>query len=252
MPSTRNGEVPQGHDRAPHHNDRAPRVRWHPMPDAAALEDEAVARIGEAARAALAARPRFRIVLAGGSTPRNVYRKLVALPTDWTRWEVYFGDERCVPESDPQRNDRMAYETLLAHVPVVEAQVHRIPAERGASVAARSYERTIAEVDRFDLVLLGLGEDGHTASLFPGFDRAGAVDAPSVLAVFDAPKPPAERVSLSAERLSRARRVLFLVTGESKRDAVRRWRAGEAIPAAAIRAADGVDVLVEAGLLGTA
>src|SRR5690606_5985601 len=105
MTSTRNGEAPQGHDRAPHHNDRAPRVRWHPMPDAAARADEAGAGIGEAARAAVAARAGFRIVLAGGSTPRTVYRKLVALSTDSRRWEVYFGDGRGVPENDPQRND---------------------------------------------------------------------------------------------------------------------------------------------------
>ncbi len=234
--------------------------RWHPVADAAALEEEAVARISHAAGEALAGssqpsnrspaqRARFRIVLAGGGTPRNVYRKLVGLRTDWSRWEVYFGDERCVPANDDERNDRMASATLLDHVPIPASAVHRIPAERGAMDAARDYERTLADVDMFDLVLLGLGEDGHTASLFPGHERGDASGSPDVLAVFDAPKPPPERVSMSAARLSRARAALFLVAGESKCDAVRRWRAGGDIPAASIRALEGVDVLVEARLL---
>ncbi len=233
--------------------------RWHPVADAVALEDEAVARILRAASEALARssqasdrapaqRARFRIVLAGGSTPRNVYRKLVGVHTDWSRWEVYFGDERCVPVNDGERNDRMASATLLDHVPIPASAIHRIPAERGAVDAARDYERTLAVVGVFDLVLLGLGEDGHTAGLFPGHERGEAAESPDVLPVFDATKPPPERVSMSAARLSRARRVLFLVAGESKRDAVRRWRSGEDIPAASIRAEEEVDVLVEAAL----
>ncbi len=223
--------------------------RWHPVADAVALEDEAVARISRAAREALARQDSFRIVLAGGTTPRNVYRKLAVLRTDWPRWHVYFGDERCVPVNDEQRNDRMASETLLDQVPIPASAIHRIPAERGAADAARAYERTLADVGVFDLVLLGLGEDGHTASLFPGHARGDAPGSADVMAVFDAPKPPPERVSLSAARLSRARRVLFLVAGESKRDAVRRWRAGKDIPVASIGALEGVEVLVEEALL---
>jgi 6-phosphogluconolactonase len=104
-------------------------------------------------------------------------------------------------------------------------------------------------VAEFDLVLLGLGEDGHTASLFPGHDWGVRSDAPDVIAVFDAPKPPPQRVSLSAARLSRAREVLFLVEGIAKRDAVARWRMGANIPARSIRPRAGVDVLVESRLL---
>ena len=129
-------------------------------------------------------------------------------------------------------------------------QVHAIPAELGASAAALAYAETLRGVGDFDLVLLGLGEDGHTASLFPGRDWGVAASAPDALAVFDAPKPPPQRVSLSAARLSRTREVLFMVEGEAKRDAVARWRAGEQLPAAAIRPAGGVDVLVESALLG--
>ncbi len=101
----------------------------------------------------------------------------------------------------------------------------------------------------FDLTLLGLGEDGHTASLFPGREWGTEPDSPDALAVLDAPKPPAQRVSLSAARLSRSRQVIFLVSGESKRDALARWRASENIPARAIAPEKGVDVLVESALL---
>ena len=137
----------------------------------------------------------------------------------------------------------MAGLAWLDHVPLPAAHRHAIPAELGAERAA-AYAAELRGVGDFDLVLLGLGEDGHTASLFPGHDWGEAPDAPDALAVLDAPEPPPERVSLSAARLSRSREVLFLVAGPSKREALARWRAGERIPAAAIRPATGVDVLV--------
>jgi 6-phosphogluconolactonase len=134
-------------------------------------------------------------------------------------------------------------------VPIPADQVHVMPAEQGADAAAEAYAGLLRGVGDFDLVLLGLGEDGHTASLFPNHAWHSTAGSPDALAVFDAPKPPPQRVSLSAARLSRAREVLFLVEGESKRGAVTRWRAGDRIPAAAIRSASGVDVLVESALL---
>lgn len=218
--------------------------RWHALPDAAALDSEAETRILTAAQTAIARRDRFDIVLAGGSTPRGAYRLLRTADTDWSRWHVWFGDERCVPSGTTERNSRMAGDAWLDHVPIPPNQVHAIPAERGPDVAARAYAERLRGVGPFDLVVLGLGADGHTASLFPGHDWGIAVDAPDVLAVFDAPKPPPQRVSLSATRLGRARAVLFLVDGEAKRDALARWRAGEHIPAAAIRPHAGVDVLI--------
>ena len=225
-------------------------VRWHAVANPAALQRAAFDRILDAAKRAIEAHGRFLIVLAGGNTPRNVYPMLRGADTDWSRWHIYFGDERCLPGDDLERNSRMAADTWLDHVAIPSDQVHAIPAERGAREAAPIYSDTLHGVGDFDLVLLGLGEDGHTASLFPGHDWGVAVDSPDALAVFAAPKPPPQRVSLSAARLSRARAVLFLVTGESKRDAVRRWRAGADIPARAIQPQAGVDVLVESGLLG--
>ena len=226
-------------------------VRWHGVANAAALRDAACRRILVAAADAIQQRGRFTIVLAGGNTPQGVYRMLRGADTDWSGWQVYFGDERCLPAIDPDRNSRMAAEAWLDHVAIPKSQVHTLPAARGARAAAQAYANTLRHVGDFDLVLLGLGEDGHTASLFPDHDWGADADAADTLAVFDAPKPPAQRVSLSARRLSRARAVLFLVTGEAKHDAVTRWRAGADIPAHAIQPQAGVDVLTEASLLAT-
>ena len=219
-------------------------ARWIAVADATALRQAATQRIVAAAARAIGQRGRFFIVLAGGNTPRGVYDLLRAASTDWSRWHVYFGDERCLPPDHAERNSRMAADVWLERVPIAHDQLHVIPAELGAASAAQRYADTLRGVGDFDLVLLGLGEDGHTASLFPGHDWGDTPDAPDVLAVFDAPKPPLERVSLSAARLSRAREVLFLVEGASKREAVARWKMGERIPARAIHPQAGVDVLM--------
>lgn len=224
-------------------------VRWHAVADAEALRRAASERILDAAARAIRERGRFAIALAGGETPRGVYERLRGARTDWAAWHVWFGDERCLPRGDAGRNSAMAAAAWLDHVPIPAEQIHEVPAELGAARAAAAYASALEPVGEVDLVLLGLGEDGHTASLFPGREPGAAPGAPDVLAVFAAPVPPAERVSLSAARLSRAREVLFLVEGERKRGAVSRWRAGEALPAGAIRPARGVDVLVTASLI---
>ncbi len=214
-------------------------VRWHEVADVAAA---ALTLVLTAAAAALAARGRFDIVLAGGSTPRELYRRLAALQPDMSAWYVWLGDERCLPESDSERNSRMILDAWPAIASLPAGHWHPMHAELGATPAAVDYAGQLARVGSFDLVLLGLGEDGHTASLFPG--HAMDVAASPVLAVSGAPKPPAERVSLSASRLSDARQVLFLVAGAGKRNAIAAWREGQAIPAAAIRPVGGVDVLL--------
>lgn len=219
-------------------------IRWVGFTTLAELQQAACRQIVDASRRAIEQRGEFLIVLAGGNTPRGVYRLLRNENADWLRWNVFFGDERCVPIDDSERNSKMAAVEWLDHVPIPKERVHPIPAELGASAAALAYADTLRGVGEFDLVLLGLGEDGHTASLFPNRDWGTAPDAPDVLTVFDAPKPPPQRVSLSAARLSRAREVLFLVAGESKREAIARWRAGEPLPAGAIRPKAGVDVLI--------
>lgn len=223
--------------------------RWHAVADERALQDAAVAAILASAAQAIEQRGQFHIVLAGGGTPRAIYQRLSAAATDWSAWHVYFGDERCLPALDSARNSRMAAEAWLDRVALPTSQVHVIAGELGALAAARAYAEALQGVGDFDLVLLGLGDDGHTASLFPDHPWAAAPASPDTLAVFDAPKPPPQRVSLSAARLSRARRVLFLVSGEAKHRAVAAWRAGEEIPARAITPAAAVEVLVESVLL---
>jgi len=224
------------------------RCRWHALQDAQALQRVAARRILAAASDAIRARGTFVLVLAGGETPRGTYEQLATADAEWSRWQIWFGDERCLPPDDAARNSRMARTAWLEQVPIPLQQVHVLPAELGAAEAARRYAAMLEPAGDFDLVLLGLGEDGHTASLFPGDERGLRADAPDVLPVFDAPKPPPQRVTLSAQRLGRAAQVLFLVAGESKRDAVRRWRAGERLPASAVAPQAGVEVLVESGL----
>ncbi len=216
--------------------------RWRTFDSREALERGARAYILEAARQAIRERGAFHIVLAGGNTPRPVYESLRDAETNWSAWHVYFGDERCLPAADPERNSRMAASAWLDHVPIPPNQVHPIPAERGPESAAAEYASLLAGVGEFDLVLLGLGEDGHTASLFPGAPWEQARTWPVAIPVRAAPKPPPQRVSLSPERLSRAAHVLFLVSGNGKRRALADWQAGVGIPASRITARHGVDV----------
>ena len=223
--------------------------RWHAVADEGRLQQAAIEIILSDAAQAIHERGQFHIVLAGGNTPRSIYHGLCAAQTDWSAWRIYFGDERCLPRDNSTRNSRMVAEVWLDFVTIPPSQLHTIPAELGAAQAARMYAEMLQTVSDFDLVLLGLGEDGHTASLFPGHKWGTAPGSPDTLAVFDAPKPPPQRVSLSAARLSRARHVIFLVSGESKHRAVAEWRSGQDIPARAIRPAAGVDVLVESSLL---
>lgn len=188
-------------------------------PDAEALAGAAAEHIAQAIRSSRT----LRLALAGGTTPRRCYQLLAAMALPWGRVSVVFGDERCVPPSDPESNYRMAVESLLGRV--APASVHRMPAELGAEEAAALYEPVIAAVP-LDLVLLGVGPDGHTASLFPG--NAALTASGLVVAVHGAPKPPPDRVSLSLRALRAATRVLILAAGADKREAVRRGLAGEA------------------------
>jgi 6-phosphogluconolactonase len=224
--------------------------RWHAVADASGLHGAVAARILAAAERAVRVRGRFVVVLAGGNTPRGAYELLRAARADWSAWHVYFGDERCTPRDDALRNSRMAASAWLDHVSIPKSQVHAMPAELGPDEAATRYAGVLGPVGPFDFVLLGLGEDGHTASLFAGHDLGLGPGAPSVLPVFDAPKPPPERVTMSAQRLSHTAEAVFMIGGAGKRDAVQRWRAGAPIPARAIMPSAGVDVFVEASILG--
>ncbi len=224
--------------------------RWHSFDSTLDLEHAAATEILKAAQRAIDHRGAFHIVLAGGTTPNKIYAALRNAKTDWAAWHVYFGDERCLPSMNAERNSFMASTAWLDHVSIPARQRHPIPTEEGVAVAAEKYARVVGEIGQFDLVLLGMGEDGHTASLFPDHDAGDSPDSPDTLIILDSPKPPAQRVSLSARRLSETRQLFFLVTGNSKAQAVKDWRSGMLIPAAKIRPESGVDVFIDSFLLG--
>ncbi len=204
--------------------------------DTGSLATAVAQRIADVAHQSIVARGVCRIALAGGETPRRCYEQLRHMPVDWVHVHIYFGDERCLPVGDGQRNDTMAKHVLLRHVAIPAANIHCISAELGAQVAASRYALELNQAIPLDLVLLGMGEDGHTASLFPGNPALQSRD--SVVAVFDAPKPPPERVTLSLATLNAARRKIFLVAGEGKRIALQRIAQGEMLPAGQIANAE--------------
>lgn len=218
--------------------------RWSTFSTVAELRNAAVDYILNAAQAAIAARGRFDIVLAGGSTPKSIYEALRNAPADWAHWHVWYGDERCLPPEHADRNSKMATDVWLAHVAIPATQQHSMPTEMGAVQAAQAYSRDLQGVETFDLVLLGLGEDGHTASLFPGLPWESEPPMPAI-SVGNAPKPPSDRVSLSASRLSQAKQVLFIVTGAGKREAVAQWQRGEVLPMQVIQPERGLDIYLD-------
>ena len=217
-------------------------TRWHVMPDQRALVTAVSERILGSARNAIRGHGVFRIVLAGGTTPAAVYMRLAGAATDWSSWQIYFGDERCLPADHPERNSAMASEHWLQRVALPETNIHVINAESGAEAAAQAYAPVVEQARPFDLVLLGMGEDGHTASLFPGQQHAAGE---LVHAVHDAPKPPLDRVSLGRAALNAAAEVLVMVSGAGKHDAVQRWKRGEDLPVARIHGQTGVDVYID-------
>jgi 6-phosphogluconolactonase len=203
--------------------------------DAGALVQALADAVCEVAASAIAARGAFHLVLAGGTTPRALYAELGRRGAGDARWHIWYGDERCLPAAHPERNSVMAEQAWLAASRIPLANRRPMPAEHGAAVAASTYAGWLDGIGDFDLALLGMGEDGHTASLFPGHDWGAAPGGPDVLAVLDAPKPPPGRVSLSAARLGHSSKVWFVVTGAGKRDALRRWQDGVPLPVAAIQ-----------------
>jgi 6-phosphogluconolactonase len=163
------------------------------------------------------------LVLAGGTTPQRCYEILSGMDVEWGRVSVLFGDERCVPPDHPDSNYRMARHALLDRV--APATVYRMPAELGPDEGAGLYAHVVASVAPLDVVVLGVGEDGHTASLFPGHPALNASGL--VIGIRDSPKPPPKRVTLTLTALQAARRVIILATGAGKAEAVARAKRRE-------------------------
>lgn len=204
----------------------APDIRI--LPDKAALAQAAAVLFADLAETAVAARGRFLVALSGGSTPQALYTLLAHSPYQhslpWSQIELYWGDERLVPPDDPGSNYFHAHKLLIEHVPLRPHNIHRIPGELPAPDATAAYKSTLQQQaphgrawPTFDLVLLGLGADGHTASLFPGSPDTAE---PVIAVTADYEGRPAARVSLTPPVFNAARQVLFLVTGADKAPAL--------------------------------
>ena len=211
------------------------------VPDAAALAEAAAERLAGVAEEAVARAGRFTVALAGGATPKGLYALLATEPyrarVPWGQAEIFWGDERWVPPEHPESNYRMAAEALLRHVPIRPGQIHRMRGEDpDPGRAAAEYEALLRETfgvapgvpPRLDLVLLGLGADGHTASLFPGSPALRETERLAV-AVF-VERLGARRLTLTLPVLNEAAAILFLVAGGDKAEALR--AALEAAPGA--------------------
>ena len=200
--------------------DTAADIRVFADPDAVARA--AAAHLASLIEAKTAGGRRVSLALSGGETPRRLYRCLAEEYREqvpWTRVNIFWGDERYVAHDDPRSNYRMAKETLLDRVPVPKQQVHPMPTEQAdPDEAARRYERVLPQ--SVDLVLLGIGSDGHTASLFPGSPALDESERSVVVAT--APTEPNVRLTLTLAALNRAETVFFVVTGTDKAPAVRR------------------------------
>lgn len=196
--------------------------------NAEAVCERAVHEFSQLAEKAIAERGRFTIALSGGSTPRALYQLLSGRPyrgrVDWSRIEFFWGDERNVSPDDEQSNFRMVSEAMLEKLAVPESQIHRMEAEReDLDAAAREYQETIARVlevsadgppPALDLVLLGLGPDGHTASLFP--ETQALEEATRWVVPNEVPQLKTRRMTLTVPMINAARSVIFLVTGKKK------------------------------------
>ena len=218
--------------------------------DYAALSDAAAGFFVQQARQAAQTKGRFSVALAGGHTPQRTYQLLAQPPysdrTPWGQIHIFWGDERCVLPDDPRSNARMARQVLLDQVPIPTSQIQPIPCSRSPQVAAEMYEGGLQayfgdQPSRFDLVFLGLGENGHTASLFPG--TPVLEEQERWVAAVHVAEQDMDRVTLTAPLINQAAVIAFLVSGASKAGALREVLEGledsNRLPAQLIQPADG-------------
>jgi 6-phosphogluconolactonase len=209
--------------------------------DLVVLDDEEAAASRVADVLAAAARDGGHVVLTGGSTPARAYELAAERARDWSRVQLWWGDERCVPPDDERSNYAMAKRTLLDRIDEPPTAVHRMRGELGPDAGADDYDRELGDLARFDVLLLGLGPDGHVASLFPDQPTLDETER-RVLGAEAKLEPYVERITLTLPLLRAARVVVFLVTGAEKAEAAARAFAGEpsrATPGSLVRAVSG-------------
>jgi 6-phosphogluconolactonase len=195
---------------------------------------------------AAAARKGGHIVLTGGSTPADAYEIAAERQPDWSRTELWWGDERCVPPDDERSNYGMAKRALLDRISDQPAAVHRMRGELGPEAGAEDYDRELGNLARFDFLLLGLGSDGHAASLYPDQPTLDETER-RVIGAEAKLDPYVDRITLTLPMLRAARAIVFLVAGADKADACARAFAGDpsrATPASLIRAVSGTTTAV--------
>ncbi|TPX37202.1 hypothetical protein SmJEL517_g01120 [Synchytrium microbalum] len=198
------------------------------------------------AKAAIAKSGRFTVALSGGSLPSVLAAKLVSNPTvEWSKWHIFFADERCVPHDDPESNYDLARKHFTSHVPIPSSNIHPINPDlvNNPEAAANDYadqlESVFGSSVKFDLIFLGMGPDGHTCSLFPGHKLLDE-QTKTVSWLTDSPKPPPSRITLTYPVVNAATTVAFVATGESKADALHRIiDLGEALPSGRVKPASG-------------
>ncbi len=221
-------------------------TQWIEFESAQDVAAAAADAIQEHARHSISQRGEYKLVLAGGTTPMACYKILASRELEWDKWKLFYGDERCLAEDDTERNHQIVASSGLT---ALIKQHYVIPAELGSIKGAESYRTIIDDQMPFDTVLLGMGEDGHTASLFPGLNWQDVKADQLTQAVHGAPKPPPERISLTAAALQQCHQMLVLITGESKRDAVKQWQQGSRLPVVELSDIDQASVYIEASLM---
>ena len=204
------------------------------------LDNQAKKFIIERAELAIKNKGSFSLVLSGGSTPVNVYTLLANEHVDFEKWHIYFGDERCFPLNHLERNSSVAESTWLSKVNIPKSNIFIIPAELGNTEGSLAYEEILDKNKPFDLVILGLGDDGHIASLFPKHQWD---NSKQVISVSNSPKAPSNRISLTPSRLSNTEEVLFLISGKNKAYAFKQWKDGVDLPANLISAKNKISIL---------
>lgn len=215
------------------------------FPDNFYVAQKAMGIVLGAATEAIAARGRFVLALAGGSTPQLLYSLLRDASADWQRWHLVYGDERFLNIGHPERNSTLAETAWLEHCPFPRANHHIISDNMTLADTAHSYGEMIAGLLPIDLALLGIGEDGHTASLFPQNLANDMACENLCIPVSNAPKPPAERISLGYSALNNAGTVCFLATGSSKQTILQQWQKNTALPCNRVHGLDATILLTD-------
>jgi len=200
---------------------------WVVFEDIDKLSEQLAYNILEIAETSIRLSNSFKIVLTGGNSVLKLYKILSNSKSNWSKWHIYLGDERCLPTNDKDRNDHIINQVWLNNSQILKKNIHFIHAEFGVDDGALHYEKILDNVGDFDVVLLSIGEDGHAASLFPHhlYDQNT-----SVVVERNSPKFPKDRISMSYSRLNQSKNIFKIISGSSKQKAVKMWIKGKALP----------------------